>query len=123
MRIISKRLTKRAIQDIAEAISGEVPDTFTEEALRRISAATFVDCMAFTEMLQQHKEDFSSLLQHMADCYKALIADESSCVSASAAISYTSTYPANEFKNIHAFIVYSSAALYLFKSFNMLEWI
>ena len=87
-----KRLTKRAIQDIAEAISGEVPATFTEEVLRRISAATFADHMAFTETLKQHKEDFSSLLQHMANCYKALLAYESSCVSASVAIIHLCTW-------------------------------
>ena len=50
---------------------------FTEEVLKTISAATFADRVAFTETLQQHK-DFSSLLQHMADCYKALFADISS---------------------------------------------
>ena len=70
---------------------------FTEEVLKRISA-TFADCVAFTETLQQHKEDFSSLLQHMAICYKALFANKSSCVSASVAIMHL----ANEFKNIHA---------------------
>ena len=42
--------------------------------------------MAFTETLQQHKEDFSSLLQRMTDCYKALLANELSCVSPSVAI-------------------------------------
>ena len=82
----SKRLTKRTIWDIAEEISGRVPATFTEEVLRRISAATFADCVAFTEALQQHNEDFPSLLQHMADCYKALLATESSCLSAIVAI-------------------------------------
>ena len=46
----------------------------------------FADRVAFIETLQQHKEDFSSLLQHMANCYKALLTDESSCVSASIAI-------------------------------------
>ena len=81
----SKRLTKCAIRDIVEAIGGEVPAIFTKEVLRRISAATFADCVAFTEMLQQHK-DFSSLLQHMADCCKALLADELSCMSTSIAI-------------------------------------
>ena len=79
----SKRLRTR--YDIAE-ISGEVPVTFTEEVLRRTSAAMIADSVAFMETLQQYKEDFSSLLQHMADCYKALLANESSCVSASAAI-------------------------------------
>ena len=34
----------------------------------------------------------------MADCYKALFADKSSCTSVSIAI----THPANEFKSIHA---------------------
>ena len=82
----SKRLTKHAMRGIAEAVSGEVPATFTEEVLRRISAATFAHCVAFTETLQQHKKNFSSLLQHMIDCYKALFTDESSCVSASIAI-------------------------------------
>ena len=70
--------------------------------LRRILAATYVamfaDRVALTETLQQYKEDFSSLLQHMADCYKALFANKSSCVSASAAM----THPANGFKSIHA---------------------
>ena len=51
---------------------------FTEEVLKRILAATFADRVAFTETLQQHKEDFSSLLQLMADCYKALFANKSS---------------------------------------------
>ena len=50
------------------------------------------------ETLQQHKEDFSSLLQHMANCYKALFANKSSCASVSVAI----THPENEFKSIHA---------------------
>ena len=49
----SKRLTKSTIRDIAEAVSGEVPATFTEEILKRISAATYVatcaDHVAFTE--------------------------------------------------------------------------
>ena len=82
----SKRLTKRTTQDVAEASTGEVPATFTEEVLRRISAAPFAHRVAFTETLQQHKKNFSSLLQHMIDCYKVLLADESSCVSASIAI-------------------------------------
>ena len=60
---------------------------FTEEVLKRILAATYVamfaDHVAFTETLQRHKEDFSLLLQHMADCCKALFADKSSCTSAS----------------------------------------
>ena len=88
--------------DIVEVVSGEVPATFTEEVLGRISAATFADRVAFTEILQQHKEDFSLFLQHMANCYKALLADESSCVSASVAIIHLRTCPTNEFKNIHA---------------------
>ena len=71
---------------------------FTEEVLKRISAATFADRVVFTETLQQHKEDFSSLLQHMADCCKALFTNKSSCTSASVAIAH----PANEFKSIHA---------------------
>ena len=79
-------MTKRAMQDIAEAIGGEVHAIFTEEVLGRITAATFADRVAFTETLQQHNEDFSSLLQRRADCYKALLADESNCVSTSAAI-------------------------------------
>ena len=69
---------------------------FTEEVLKRISAATFADRVAFTETLQQHKEDFSSLLQHMADCCKALFTDKSSCTSVAI------THLANEFKSIHA---------------------
>ena len=79
----SERLTKRTIRDIAEAISAEVPATFTEEVLKRISAATYVttctDRVAFMEVLYLYKENFSSLLQHMANCYKALFADKSSC--------------------------------------------
>ena len=75
---------------------------FTEEVLKRILAATYVatfaDRVAFTETLQRHKEDFSSLLQHMADCYKALFANKSSCASASIA----NTHLANEFKSVHA---------------------
>ena len=51
----SERLTKRARRDIAEAVSGEVPATFTEEVFKRISAAkyvtTFADCVVFTETL------------------------------------------------------------------------
>ena len=47
------KLTKRAIQDVVETIIGEVPATFTEEVLKRISAATYVamfaDRVAFTE--------------------------------------------------------------------------
>ena len=65
---------------------GTVPATLTEEVLRRIAAATLADHVAFTEMLQQHKEDFSSLLQHMADCYKGLLTDNTSCTSTSVAI-------------------------------------
>ena len=75
---------------------------FTEEVLKRILAATNVatlaDRVAFMEKLQRHKEDFSSLLQHMADCYKALFANKSSCTNASVAI----THPASKFKGIHA---------------------
>ena len=75
---------------------------FTEEVLKRILAAmyvaTFADRVTLMETLQQHKEDFSSLLQHMADCYKALFAEKTSCASASVAI----THWANEFKSIHA---------------------
>ena len=75
---------------------------FTEEVLMRISAATYVtmfaDHVAFTETLQRRKKDFSLLLQHMADCCKALFADKLSCTSTSIAI----THPANEFKSIHA---------------------
>ena len=87
----SKRLTKRAIQDLAEAVSGEVPATFTEEILRRISAGTFADCVAFTETCS-NKEDFSSHLQHMIDCYMALHTDNLSCVSASVAIIHLLTW-------------------------------
>ena len=83
--IALKRLTKHSIRDIAEAVSGEVPATFTEEVLWRSSTAThvatFAEHVAFTDMLQQHKEDFSSLLQHMADCYKALFTDKLTCTS------------------------------------------
>ena len=50
------------------------------------------------ETLQLNKEEFSPLLQHMADCHKALFANKSSCASASV----VSTHPANEFKSIHA---------------------
>ena len=82
----SKRLTKCAMQDLAEAISGEVPATFTEEVLREDFCCNFADRVTFTETLQQHKEDCSSLLQHMADCYKAPLADESSCVNVSVAV-------------------------------------
>ena len=74
----------------------------TEEVLKRISAATYVatfaDRMAFTETLQQHKEDISLLLQHMANCYKALFTDKSNCASTSVAM----THLANEFKSIYA---------------------
>ena len=38
-----------------------------EEVIRRISVATFADRLAFMETLQQHKEDFSLLLQHAYD--------------------------------------------------------
>ena len=71
---------------------------FTEEVLKRISAAAFADRVAFMETLQRHKEDFSSLLQLMVDCYKALFTNTSSCASASVAIAH----PTNEFKSIHA---------------------
>ena len=71
---------------------------FTEEVLKRILAAMFADRQAFTETLQWHKEDFSSLLQHMADCYKALFAKKSSCTSTSVAIKHL----VNEFKSIHS---------------------
>ena len=56
-----EEVTQLAIRDIVEAVIGEVPATFTEEVLKRISAATFVasfaDHVIFTETLQQHKED------------------------------------------------------------------
>ena len=48
----SKRLTKHTIQDLVEAVSGEVPAIFIEELLKKISAATYVamfaDHVAFT---------------------------------------------------------------------------
>ena len=95
-----KRLMKRAIQDIAEAVSGEVPATFTEEVLKRISPTTYVaafaDHMAFTETLQRHKDDFSSLLQHMADCNKALLIDKLRCASTSVAIIHPHDYASGE---------------------------
>ena len=91
---------KHMIRDVAKAVSGEVPATYTEEILKGISVAmyvaTFADCMAFTKTLQRHKEDFSLLLQHMADCYKMLFADKSSCASVDI------IHLANEFKSIHA---------------------
>ena len=69
----AKRLTKRAIRDIVETVSGELPATFADDVLKRISAATYVttfaDRVAFMETLQRHREDFSSLLQHMAQIY------------------------------------------------------
>ena len=74
-----RRLTKCAIRDIVEAISGEAPATFTEEVLRRISATTFAHRVAFTQTLQQHKEDFSLLLQRMAGRYTALLAEKREC--------------------------------------------
>ena len=91
----SKRLTKRAMQDRSME---RYVSHFTKEVLKRISAATCADHVAFTETLQRHKEDFSLLLQHMADCYKALFANKSSCARASVAI----THLANEFKGIRA---------------------
>ena len=75
---------------------------FIEEVLKRISAATYVatfaDRVAFTETLQRHKEDFSSLLQHMANCYKALFTNKVSCAGTRVAI----TLLVNEFKSIQA---------------------
>ena len=75
----SKRLTKRAIRDLVGAISAELPATFSQELLKTISAAayvtTFADRLVFVETLQQQKEDFSSLLLHMAASYKALFTD------------------------------------------------
>ena len=51
----------------------------TEEVFKEISAAMYVTTLAhrvaFTEMLQQHKEDFTLFLQHMAYCYNALLTD------------------------------------------------
>ena len=48
-----KKLTKRVIQDVVEAVIGDVPATFTEEVIKRISAAMYVamfaDRVAFTE--------------------------------------------------------------------------
>ena len=62
----------------------------TDEVLKEISAALYVTTLArhvaFTEMLQQHKEDFTLFLQHMAYCYNALLTDESNCARASIAI-------------------------------------
>ena len=76
---MSKKLTKRVIGKIAQKISGELPSEFAEQVLETISAAayvrTFDDRVAFTETLRRHKEAFASLLQHMADSYKALFAD------------------------------------------------
>ena len=57
-----------------------------EEVISRISTVTFANHLAFMETLQQYKEDLSLFLQHMIHCYKALLADESSCVSMSVAI-------------------------------------
>ena len=52
----TKRLAKRAIRDIAETISGQLPATFGEDVLKRISDATYVttfaDRVAFLETLQ-----------------------------------------------------------------------
>ena len=57
----SKKLTKRVLQDIAGAVSGELPSGFPQEVLKTISAAayvtTFSDRVAFVETLQQNKED------------------------------------------------------------------
>ena len=48
----AERLTKRAIRDIVETVSGELPATFADDVLKRISAATYVttfaDRVAFT---------------------------------------------------------------------------
>ena len=68
------------------------------EVMKRISAAMFADRMPFMETLQRHKEDFSSLLQHMTDYYQALFTDKSSCTSTSVAI----IHMVNELKSIHA---------------------
>ena len=47
-----KRLTKLVIRDVVEAVIGDVSATFTEEVLKRISAAMYVamfaDRVAFT---------------------------------------------------------------------------
>ena len=84
-----------------QAISGEVPATCTEEVLRRISAGMydtmFADHVTFVVTLQRHNEDFSSLQQRMADCYKALFTDKSVRAQAYVAI----IHPANAFKIIH----------------------
>ena len=70
MMTSTKRLTKRVVGHIAAEISGELPSEFPEEVLRTISAAayvtTFDDRVVFMETLQRRKEDFTSLLQHMA---------------------------------------------------------
>ena len=54
--------------------------------------------MTLKRLTKRAMRDISSHLQHMADCFKALFANKSSCVSTSIAI----THPANEFKSIHA---------------------
>ena len=97
----SKRLTKHTIRDIAEVISGEVPATFTTEVLRRISAATFADRVAFTKTLQQPKNNIrrtsprscnicSTVTRHCSPMNR--LREREHCY-------YTSTYLANEFKN------------------------
>ena len=62
----SKKLTKRVIQDIAGAVSGELPSGFPQEMLKTISAAayvaTFSDRVAFAETLQRNKEDIVATL-------------------------------------------------------------
>ena len=74
-----KRLNKRVIGKIAK-ISGELPSGFAEEVLEKISAAAcirmFDDRVACTRTLRRrHKENFASLLQHMAYSCKALFAN------------------------------------------------
>ena len=57
----------------------------------------FADHVTFVVTLQRHNEDFSSLKQCMADCYKALFTNKS--VRARAYVA--NTHPANAFKSIH----------------------
>ena len=113
MGMTSKRLTKCRIQNIAEAVSGEVLVTLTEVVLERISAAlyvtTFADGVAFMETFQWHKEDFSLFIQHIAICHKEHFEDELTCKSTSIVIIHRFT----SWTSLRVFMHYTKALIQL----------
>ena len=86
----AKRLTKRAIRDIVETVSGELPATFADDVLKRISAATYVTTFATFAVLVLPR---GGRCRGVRDIVTVHEQTESSCAS---------VYRANDFKSIHA---------------------